>query len=69
MYEFKVADMTCGHCVSSVTKAVKGLDASAQVEISLQARRVVVRSSASQAEIADAIREAGYTPIASEALN
>ena len=64
MYEFKVADMTCGHCVSSVTRAVKDLDASAQIEISLHARRVVVRSSASQAEIAEAIQEAGYTPTA-----
>jgi copper chaperone len=62
MYQFKVEDMTCGHCVSRVTKAVKAVDSQAQVEISLRDKRVNVRSSAAQAVIAEAIQEAGYTP-------
>ena len=62
MYEFNVSDMTCGHCVSSVTKAVKDLDAQAKVEISLADKRVSVRSSVSPQEIAEAIKQAGYTP-------
>jgi copper chaperone len=62
MYQFNVEDMTCGHCVSRVTKAVKALDSQAEVDISLRDKRVVVRSSAAQDEIAQAIQEAGYTP-------
>jgi copper chaperone len=62
MYQFNVEDMTCGHCVSSVTQAVKAVDSHAEVDISLRDKRVSVRSSAAQDEIAQAIREAGYTP-------
>jgi copper chaperone len=54
--------MTCGHCVSTVTKAVKGVDSRASVEISLAEKRVTVRSSLSEQEIAEAIKDAGYTP-------
>jgi len=62
MYQFNVEDMTCGHCVSRVTKAVKAVDPQALVDISLRDKRVNVRSSAAQDEIVRAIREAGYTP-------
>ena len=62
MYQFNVEDMTCGHCVSSVTKAVKAVDSQAGVDISLRDKRVHVRSSAAQDEIAQAIQDAGYTP-------
>lgn len=62
MYQFNVEDMTCGHCVSSVTKAVKAVDSQAQVDVSLRDKRVNVRSSAAQDEIAEAIKDAGYTP-------
>lgn len=66
MYRFKVEDMTCGHCVSRVTKAVKALDSRAEVDISLRDKRVDVRSGAAQEEIAQAIQEAGYTPTAGD---
>ena len=62
MIEFQVADMTCGHCASVITKAVKAVDADAKVEVDLQAKRVRVAGSADAQEIAEAIREAGYTP-------
>jgi copper chaperone len=62
MYQFNVSDMTCGHCVSAVTKAVKGVDSRASVEISLAEKRVTVRSNLSQQEVAEAIKDAGYTP-------
>ena len=64
MYQFNVEDMTCGHCVSRVTKAVKDVDSQAQVDISLRDKRVNIRSSAAQDEIAQAIKDAGYTPTA-----
>ena len=62
MHQFNVADMTCGHCVSTITKALKEADAEAKVDIALGERRVAVRSRLAQEEIADAIREAGYSP-------
>lgn len=62
MYQFKVEDMTCGHCVIRVTKAVKAVDSQAQVDVSLRDKRVNVLSSAAQDQIAEAIKDAGYTP-------
>lgn len=62
MIEFRVPDMTCGHCASTITKALKALDAAAQVDISLEAHRVRVQSSAAKEALERAIREAGYNP-------
>ena len=62
MFELKVPDMTCGHCVSTITKAVKELDASARIEVSLPEHRVRVESKASKEALVRSIAEAGYTP-------
>ncbi len=63
MMEFRVEDMTCNHCVSNITKAVKGADAGASVDIDLQNHLVKVEGASDPEEIADAIRDAGYTPV------
>ena len=64
MIAFEVNDMTCGHCVSTITKALKGADKDAKVQIDLPAHRVQVEPVTADAEeLADAIREAGYTPV------
>lgn len=64
MIAFEVRDMTCGHCASAITKALKGADKDAKVSIDLAAHRVEVESAAAEAkELADAIHEAGYTPV------
>jgi copper chaperone len=62
MYQFNVPDMTCGHCVSTITKAVRAEDANARVEISLGERLVRVESELPEEAIAQRIAEAGYTP-------
>jgi copper chaperone len=62
MIEFKVTDMTCGHCASTITKAVKDLDAGAKLDISLAEHLVRVDSKASREDLQHAIAEAGYTP-------
>lgn len=62
MYQFNVPDMTCGHCVSTITKAVKKEDPKAKVEINLGQHLVRIESALSQEEIAQQIAEAGYTP-------
>ena len=61
MYNFQVNDMTCGHCVSTVEKAVKGVDAAAAVKIDLPARKVDISSQKPAEAFAEAITEAGYT--------
>jgi len=64
MISFQVNDMTCGHCVSTVTKALKAVDQDAKVQIDLATHRVQVEPvSADADELADAIKEAGYTPV------
>lgn len=64
MIAFEVNDMTCGHCVSTITKALKGADKDAKVQIDLSTHRVQVEPAEADAEeLADAIKEAGYTPV------
>lgn len=63
MITFEVNDMTCGHCVSTITKALKATDKDAKIEIDLASHRVnVMPVSADAEELAEAIRDAGYTP-------
>lgn len=60
MYELTVDGMTCGHCVSRVTKSVQSVDQAARVDIDLATRKVRVDSRAGLNDIAEAIDEAGY---------
>ena len=60
MYELTVDGMSCGHCVSRVTKSVQALDQAARVEVDLASKKVRVDSRAELDEIAEAIDEAGY---------
>ncbi len=62
MLTFHVPDMTCGHCASTITRALKDADAAAKVEISLPEHRVKVQTALAPADVAQAIAEAGYTP-------
>ena len=68
MITFEVNDMTCGHCVSTITKALKATDKDAKVQIDLATHRVQVEPVlADAAELAEAIKDAGYTPVKAEA--
>ncbi|MEG0053291.1 MAG: cation transporter [Comamonas sp.] len=58
---FEVQGMTCGHCERSVTNAIQGVDAQAQIKIDRSANRVEVDSSASREALSAAIAEEGYT--------
>lgn len=64
MIEFKVDDMTCGHCAASITKAVKGVDAAGQCEVDLTAKRVRISSAQPAEAFRAAIEDAGFTPVA-----
>jgi len=60
MMTFTLPDMTCGHCVATVTKAIKTLDASAVVKADLASKTVAVDTSAQAAAVSKALEEAGY---------
>ena len=62
MLELTLPTMTCGHCVSVVTKAIKQTDPRALVEIDLASHRVRVETTEDRETIASAVAEAGYVP-------
>ena len=64
MIAFEVQDMSCGHCVGAITKAIAAVDAQARVEVDLPEHRVrIVSTHADATTLAPAIEEAGYTPV------
>lgn len=63
MFEFRVDDMTCGHCAGVITKAVAAVDAKAKVAIDIPNHRVRIDGTTKQQAIQEAITEAGYTPV------
>lgn len=67
MHTFQVADMTCGHCVSAITKAVQAVDAAGRVEVDLAQHAVRIDGAHVDADaLAAAIADAGYTPVKSQ---
>lgn len=60
MLELTVPDMSCGHCVGAVTKAIQAQDPAAKVDISLADKRVTVETQKSREVIAACLAEAGY---------
>ena len=67
-----VSGMTCGHCVSSVSEELEALSGVEKVDVDLNAggiSTVTITSSEalSSSEIGEAVAEAGYLVVASEA--
>lgn len=62
MVTFRVPDMTCGHCASTIARAVAGVDKVARIEVSVPEKLVSVSSTAVESELMEAIQEAGFTP-------
>ncbi|WP_346897577.1 heavy-metal-associated domain-containing protein [uncultured Roseibium sp.] len=58
--KFNVPDMSCGHCVAAIEKAVKAVDTSANVACDLDTHVVEIGTSAGQETITAALRDAGY---------
>ena len=61
MHQFNVPDMTCGHCASTITKALRSEDPNAKVEISLADHLVRVESRLSAEALGQCIVEAGFS--------
>ena len=62
-----VERMTCGHCVRSVTDAVRTVDPQAVVDVSLADGTVRIAGKVAPEEAAEAIREQGFTVRVTEA--
>jgi len=62
MIEYTVNDMTCNHCVATLTKVLRAIEPNGKVEVDLGRKRVRVDGAASAETVAQAIRDAGYTP-------
>lgn len=62
MYVFKVNDISCNHCVQSITQAALEVDNNAKVNVDISSKTVSIESNADQALFREAITEAGYTP-------
>jgi copper chaperone len=60
----KVPDMSCGHCVGAIQRAMEVLDGVTAVEASLDTKIVKIKSDRvlDNAEVLAAVTSAGYTP-------
>lgn len=63
MLTFRVEDMSCGHCVQTITRAVHQVDDKATVTADLATHEVRIETPEANREVmAQTITEAGYTP-------
>lgn len=60
MYQYDIPDMSCGHCVATVTKAIKDADPDAVTDVDLISRTATVSSRLDPNAIGVALDEAGY---------
>lgn len=60
MIELSVEKMSCGHCVSAVTKAVKEVDPQAQVDVDLATKQVRIETQQPREVLTRALDAAGY---------
>jgi copper chaperone len=60
MHNFHLPDMTCGHCASMVSVALRLVDPACEIQVDLPGQRVSVRSGEDREALVEALAEAGY---------
>ncbi|MCG2584193.1 heavy-metal-associated domain-containing protein [Massilia sp. TS11] len=60
MLNLTIPDMSCGHCVRTITGAIQALDPQATVNCDLASHTVQVESSADPATIQARLADEGY---------
>jgi copper chaperone len=60
--QLKVPNMSCGGCVSTITDAIKTVDANATVQGDPQTKTVSVETQSPEAAIKEAMAKVGYRP-------
>jgi copper chaperone len=63
MHEFHLPDMTCGHCASMVSVALKLVDPVCEIQVDLPRNLISVKSSEDREALGEALAEAGYPPL------
>lgn len=61
MSEFKVPDMSCGHCEKAITRALKEANSTAEVKVDLQRKTVQVMNVPDET-VVSLLKDIGYTP-------
>ncbi|UYZ84253.1 heavy-metal-associated domain-containing protein [Entomomonas sp. E2T0] len=60
--KFYIPDMTCNHCVKTLTSAIQDKDQNAQLEIDLAKHELTIQGTSNPSLIEEIIKEAGFTP-------
>lgn len=60
--QYQVPDMTCGHCVKTITGAVTTAVPGATVQADVASHLVTVSGTEDRTSVEAAIRDAGYSP-------
>lgn len=58
--QLNISGMTCGHCQSAVTKALREVPGVTDAQVDLKGGRAVVQGSADPAQLVAAVAEEGY---------
>lgn len=69
MTSFQVIDMTCNHCVKSITTSVHTVAPEASVLCDVATHTVTVSGTHDDKLVEKAIKEAGYTPVRQTVAN
>ncbi|MDD2342883.1 MAG: heavy-metal-associated domain-containing protein [Tolumonas sp.] len=62
MTTLHVPDMTCQHCVATITKLIQQADQDAKIEIDLSQHKVAVEGTLTAEALVALLDDAGYTP-------
>lgn len=62
MHNFTINTMTCGGCAAAITRAIKAVDATAQVLAAPETHHLEVASKLSREQLFQILDDAGYTP-------
>ncbi len=62
MTTLHVPDMTCQHCVATITKLIRQADQDAKIEIDLSQHKVAVEGTLTADALVALLDDAGYTP-------
>ncbi|MDX5371411.1 MAG: heavy-metal-associated domain-containing protein [Pseudomonadaceae bacterium] len=60
MVVLQVTGMSCGGCVSKITRAIQALDQQARIEVDRATGRVVVETSESAASLRELVQRLGF---------
>ncbi|ULH17252.1 cation transporter (plasmid) [Deinococcus sp. KNUC1210] len=59
--ELEISGMTCGHCVTAVTKALKSVPGVQDAQVDLKSGTAVVQGQADPGALVSAVVEEGYS--------